>query len=188
MIRIALVGDIGSGKTFISNLFGYPTFSADKIVSQIYKKDKKVFFKLKKKLPESFLNFPIKKDVLIKAITKNEKNIQIISSIVHPVVKKYLTAFLKKNKSKKIVILDIPLFFENKLNKKNDKVIFIDSKPSDIVKKLSLRKNFNKKILKKLKKLQFPITYKKSKSNYVIKNNFDKVSACKAVKTLLKNL
>ena len=49
MIRIALVGGIGSGKTFISKLFGYPVFSADNSVSKIYSKNKKVFLKLKKK-------------------------------------------------------------------------------------------------------------------------------------------
>ena len=36
MIRIALTGDIGSGKTFISKLFGYPVFNADEVVIKIY--------------------------------------------------------------------------------------------------------------------------------------------------------
>ena len=58
MIRIALTGDIGSGKTFISKLFGYPVFNADEVVIKIYKKNKKVFSKLKKKLPNTFTKFP----------------------------------------------------------------------------------------------------------------------------------
>ena len=40
MIRIAIVGDIGSGKSFIAKLFGYPVFNADRVVSGIYKNDK----------------------------------------------------------------------------------------------------------------------------------------------------
>ena len=47
MIRIGIIGDIGSGKTFVANNFGYPVFSADLEVAKIYKKDKKVFLKLK---------------------------------------------------------------------------------------------------------------------------------------------
>jgi len=48
MIRIALVGDIGSGKSYYANLFGYPVFNADLIVAEIYKKNKKCFNKIKK--------------------------------------------------------------------------------------------------------------------------------------------
>ena len=48
MRKIALVGDIGSGKTFISNLFKYPIFNADLIVSNLYKKDKFLFRKSNK--------------------------------------------------------------------------------------------------------------------------------------------
>ena len=49
MIRIAIVGNIGSGKTYISKLFNYPVFNADQIVSKIYSKDKNIYLKLKKK-------------------------------------------------------------------------------------------------------------------------------------------
>ena len=110
MIRIALVGEIGSGKSFISNLFGFPVFDADKVVSKIYDEDKSVYKKLKKKLPTFFNSFPVKKNDLIKSISKNKKNIKIISNIVHPIVRKHLQKFLKKNKKRKVVILDIPLF------------------------------------------------------------------------------
>ena len=73
MIRIALVGSIGSGKTFISNLFGYPVFNADESVSKIYSNNKKIFYKLKKRLPKFFTDPPIKKEELIKAIVKIKK-------------------------------------------------------------------------------------------------------------------
>ena len=55
MIRIALIGRIGSGKTFISNLFGYPVFNAAESVSKIYSNNKKIFYKLKKKLPKNIM-------------------------------------------------------------------------------------------------------------------------------------
>ena len=188
MIRIALVGEIGSGKTFISKLFGYPTFNADVVVSEIYNRDKKTFNKLKKRLPNFFFDFPVKKKELIKAILKNKENITIISSIIHPVVRKKLNIFLKKNKKEIIVILDIPLFLENKLNKKNDSIIYIQAKQKNIKKKLNLRKNYNKEILKKLKDLQYSLKRKKTKSNYVIKNTFNKKSARKAVKNVLNKI
>ena len=187
MIRIAIIGDIGSGKTFISKLFGYPTFNADEIVSKIYSKDKKTYYKLKKKLPNCLSNFPVKKDELIKAIIKNEKNIKIISTIIHPIVRRHLEQFLKKNKNN-TVILDIPLFLENKLDKKKDKIIFIDSNRRDILKNIKIRKNYNKLVLKRLRKLQLPLYKKRRKSYFIIKNNFKVDLARKNVKNILRKI
>ena len=78
MIRIALVGCIGSGKTFISKLFKFPVFNADEFVSKIYSKNRNVYFLLKKRLPNFFYRFPIKKKELINAIIYNERNIKKI--------------------------------------------------------------------------------------------------------------
>ena len=69
MIRIALVGDIGSGKTFISKLFKFPVFNADKIVSEIYSKNKKIYSDLKKSYQISLTIFRLKKE-LIEALIK----------------------------------------------------------------------------------------------------------------------
>ena len=188
MIRLALVGGIGSGKTFISKLFGYPVFNADDTVTKIYFNNKKVFYKIKKKLPKFFINPPIKKDQLIKAIIKNKKNLKIISTIVHPEVRKELQKFLKKNKKKKVVILDIPLFLENKLNEKGDVIIFIQSSKKATLKKIKKRKNFNNSIFQKLKKMQLPLSIKKKKSQFIIKNNFKKNFARKNVKDILRKI
>ena len=55
MIKIGILGDIGSGKSYVAKNFGYPVFNADIEVSKLYKKDKKIFNKLKKILPEYIL-------------------------------------------------------------------------------------------------------------------------------------
>ena len=39
MIRIGILGDIGSGKTYVAQSFGYPFFNADLEVTKLYKKD-----------------------------------------------------------------------------------------------------------------------------------------------------
>ena len=186
MIRIAIIGSIGSGKTYISKLFGFPVFNADEIVSKIYSEDKNVFIKLKKKLPNNFNKFPINKDELINTILRNKKNINKISSIIHPVVRKYFVKFLKINKKKKVVVLDIPLYLENKLNKKGDIIIFIHSRNADILKRIKKRKNYNKSIFQKLKKLQFTSNYKRKKSHFTIKNDFNRNSTRKKVKDIIK--
>jgi dephospho-CoA kinase len=96
--------------------------------------------------------------------------------------------FLKKNKNKKIVILDIPLLLENKINKKKDILIYIQAKKSSILKRLKKRKNFNQKLLKKFKTIQYSNTYKKKKSHFIIKNDFTKKSVNIEIKNILNKL
>tara|TARA_B100000029_G_scaffold414620_1_gene418095 strand:+ start:1319 stop:1903 length:585 start_codon:yes stop_codon:yes gene_type:complete len=187
MIKIGIVGDIGSGKSFIARQFGYPVFDADKQVSKIYKENNNCFKKLKKKLPNFIKSFPIKKKELKKAVLNNKKNLKKIENIVHPEVQKYMKKFIKLNKNKKILIFDIPLLIENKIyNKKKMIIVFVDAKKKDINKKLRKRKNYDEKIIKKLRKFQLPLEIKKKKSNYLIKNDFKSLNLRKRVK-ILKN-
>ena len=188
MIRIGLVGDIGSGKSFLAKKFGYPVFNADHEVAELYKKEKKVFLKLKKVLPKYIFSFPINKKEISKAILVNEKNLKKIVKIVHIEIRKKMFLFLRKNKSKKIVILDIPLLLENKLNRKKDIIIFVKSPKLQINKRLKKRKNFNQQLFNKFKKLQLPLDYKSSKSNFTIKNDFTSKSVKKDIKAILKKI
>ena len=173
MIRVAILGDIGSGKTFVSKQFGYPIFNADEEVSKIYKKDKSCFLKIKKALPKFILSNSLNKNEITNAILDDFKNLNKISKIVHPLVRKKLNYFLLKNKKKKMVVLDIPLYIENKLHKKDDILVFIDAKKNDIQKKLKKRKNYNKTIFNNLKLIQLPLAKKKRMSKFTLVNNFN---------------
>jgi len=187
MIKIGIVGDIGSGKSFIARQFGYPIFDADQQVSKIYKENNNCFKKLKKKLPSFIKSFPIKKKELKSAVFNNQNNLKKIENIIHPEVKKNMKKFIKLNRNKKILIFDIPLLIENKIYNKHKMVlVFVDAKKKDINKKLRKRKNYDEKIIKKLRKLQLPLEIKRKKSNYLIKNDFKRSNLKKRVK-ILKN-
>ena len=186
MKRIGILGDIGSGKSYVANSFGYPIFNADYEVSKLYKKNRDVYKKLKKLLPEYIYEFPIDKTQLSKAILANNSNLQKIIKIVHKEIRNKMRFFLNKNKNKKFVILDIPLLLENKINKKTDILIYVKAKKTDILRNLKNRKNFNLKILNKFKKIQLPLAYKKRKSKFIINNKFTKKSVKDDVKYILK--
>ena len=188
MIRIGIIGNIGSGKSYVAQNFGYPVFNADYEVAQLYQRDKKIFTKLKKSLPKYIQSFPIEKKEVSNAILANKNNLKKIVKIVHVEVSKKMHIFLKKHKNKKIVILDVPLLLENKINKKKDILVFIQSKQSDILKRLKKRKNFNQKLLKKFKNIQFPVKYKKKKSNFIIKNDFTNKTVNDGVKNILMEI
>ena len=188
MIKIGILGDIGSGKSYVAKNFGYPVFNADVEVGKLYKKEKKTFNKLKKILPKHIHSFPINKNEICDAILANNSNLKKIIKIVHLEIRKKMDIFFKKNINKKIVILDIPLLLENKINKKNDILIFVQSKKIDIFKRLKKRKNFNLKLYKKFKNIQLSLNYKKKKSQFVIKNNFTNKSINKSIKKILKDI
>ena len=184
MIRISLVGDIGSGKTYVSKLFGVPCFFADIEVKKLYRNNKQCFVKLKKKFPQFIKTFPIKKNELSNTIKNKFSNLKSIGFIVHPFIRKKLNIFLKKNRKKKIVVLDIPLYLENKMYKRNDVIIFLKTKRKDVNSRLKRRKNFNQKLLNILRKSQLTLKQKKNKSNYVLVNNFNNAIMKREVKIL----
>ena len=111
--------------------------------------------------------------MLSKIIKNKISNLKTIGFIVHPFIRKKLRMFLKINKKKKIVVLDIPLYLENKMYKKNDIIIFLKTKKKDINSRLKKRKNFNQRLLNILRKSQLTLKQKKNKSNYVLVNNYN---------------
>tara|TARA_B100000242_G_C43015624_1_gene472258 strand:- start:553 stop:1140 length:588 start_codon:yes stop_codon:yes gene_type:complete len=172
MIRVGIIGDIGSGKSFVSKLFKYPIFNADNEVKNIYKSNKNCFLKLKKKLPRYIKSFPIKKKNLIEAINADKNNLKKITDVVHPLVRIKLDNFLKKNKKRQMVILDIPLLVENNIYKKDDILIFVKTYKYKILNRLKKRANYNKSILKKLRNNQTLLFKKRKLANYIVENNY----------------
>ena len=188
MIKIGILGDIGSGKSFVAKQFGYPVFNADKEVSDIYRKDKDCYKKIKKKFPKFIKSKTLKKNELGNIIKANKRNLKNISDIVHPIVRKRMHSFFKINKRKKMVVLDIPLLVENKLYDKNFYLIFVQSSKNEINKRLKKRPFYNKKIIYSLRKSQRSLAYKKKISNYVIRNNFKLLSLKKNIKIIKRKI
>ena len=188
MIRLAVVGDIGSGKSYVAKLFGYPVFNADAEVAKLYKKSRRCYNNLKKALPNYISSFPIKKNKLSEAIIDDHNNLKKIIKIIHPEVRSHMNNFIKRNKRKKFVVLDIPLLMENKINRKNDVLIFVDARKKEITKRLQKRPNTNLKIIKRIKKFQLPVELKKKRSDFIIKNNFRNNYIKKNVKKVMEKI
>ena len=188
MIKVGIIGDIGSGKSFVAKQFGYPVFNADAEVNKIYKKNKICFNRLKNKLPRYISSFPVKKKELGKAVIQNKNNLKKIIKIVHPIVRANMNNFFRKNKNKKMVVLDVPLLLENKINKKNYVLVFVNAKKKEIQRRLKKRPNYNEKMFNILKKIQLPLEIKKKKSKFLIKNNFKSSYVRKNVRVLKKKI
>ena len=188
MIRIGIIGDIGSGKSFVANSFGYPVFNADQEVSNLYKKNRKIFKSLNKLIPKHIISFPIDKREISNAILANQINLKKIVKVVHKEIRKKMKLFLTKNRKRKIIILDIPLLLENKINNKKDILVYVEAKKFKIKKRLKNRLNYNNKLFNKFKKIQLPIDYKKRKAHFIIKNDFTNISVKIGIKKILEEI
>ena len=90
--------------------------------------------------------------------------------------------------TKPLVILDIPLLLENRINKKGDILVYVQASKSNILKRLKKRQNFNQKLLNKFRSIQLPHRYKRDRSHFIVKNNFTRKSVNDGIKRVLKKI
>ena len=174
MVRVGILGSIGSGKSFVANIFqkfGFDIFSADAEVAKIYKNNKVVNKKISKFFKLKLYKDRINREQLRDFIKKYPKKFKFLNQTIHPLVRKRLVNFLEKNKNKKLVVLDIPLLIENKLFKFVDIFIFIKTEPGAFNNRIIRRKNLDKSFLKVLRKQQVSEKIKESYANFVVFNN-----------------
>ena len=180
---IGITGSIASGKTTVALLMAgkkYPLFSADQIVSNLYKK--KSFIKILVKKFKLKNKEKIKNQ--IKFILKdNENSINKLESIIHPFVRKEMIKFFKKKN--KLLFLEIPLLIESKLNKYFDRLIFVGAKKNLRLKRY-IKKKGDRKIFSILDKRQLSSTLKKRICDYTINNNYSLAILQKNVKNFTK--
>ena len=105
-----------------------------------------------------------------KLLSKNPEKLRTIEKIIHPLVRKELKSFVKKNKRQKFLIFEIPLLIESRLMKSFDKIILVNSKKVLRLKRY-LKRRKNKIFFKLLDKRQLSPIKKIKFSDHVINNN-----------------
>ena len=123
-MKIGITGSLSSGKSSVAKILSKNKnllFSADKIVRDLYSNNKfKSYLKKKFRIKRKNIKEEIKKKLLNKEISLKE-----LSKIIHPLVRKKMKEFHKKNKNKKIIFFEIPLLVESKLMKFFDFIILV---------------------------------------------------------------
>jgi dephospho-CoA kinase len=174
MVKVGILGPVGSGKSFVANIFrtlGFNVFSADEVVSKIYQNNRIVNKKISKSFRLKLYKNKINKKELREFVKKYPKKFKFLNKIIHPVVRKELINFLEKNKNKKLVILDVPLLIENKLFKFVDIFVYIKTKSVAFNSRIVKRKNLDQLFLKILRKQQVGEKIKEGYADFVIFNN-----------------
>ena len=187
MIKIGITGSLASGKSTVAKLISrnkYPIFSADNVVKALYKK--KIFTKKVKK-QFHFKNTKNLKNKIKNLIKKDKKMLKKLELIIHPLVRKEMKAFIKKEKNIKIAIFEIPLLIESKLTRYFDVIIFVGAKKNIRLRRY-VAKGGNKKIFTILEKRQKKPIKKIKISDHVIYNNKSVKNLKKDIKKVLKEI
>jgi len=175
---IAITGGIGSGKsTFCSKLNdkGFKVHSSDEQVAKIYKNPEKKFVTYLRTigLSKSISKKNIDKKIISKIIFENKQIRKKLELYIFKIVRKKRSDFIKKEKQKKtkLIFIDIPLLFENNLEKKFNKVISIIASKPVRLKRLKKTRKMTENQFKNITRSQTSDVIRKMKSDYVIYNN-----------------
>jgi len=174
MIKVGILGSVGSGKSFVANIFkelGFNIFSADQVVSQIYERKKNINYKISKFFKLKLNRGKINKNELRDTLKKNPKKFKYLNKIIHPIVRKKLILFLSKYKKTKLVVLDIPLLIENKMFNFVDIFIFVKTKSNIFKIRIKKRRNLDKQFLKLLENQQADEKIKKGYADFIVDNS-----------------
>ena len=186
MVRVGILGSVGSGKTFIANIFkelSFNIFSADSEVANIYKNNKIVNKKIAKFFKLKLYKGKINKQDLRDSLKKNPKKFKFLNKTIHPIVRKRLAIFLSRFKKNKLVVLDIPLLVENKMLNFVDILVLVKTRSNSFLSRIKKRKNLDKQFLNILRKQQASEKIKESYADFIIYN-----SSKNKVKLQVKNI
>ena len=175
---IAITGGIGSGKSTLCSKLkdkGFKIHSSDEQVAKIYKNPDKKFFTYLRTigLSKSISKKNIDKNIISKIIFENKQIRKKLELYIFKIVRKKRSNFIKQEKEKKtrLIFIDIPLLFENNLEKQFHKVISIIASKQVRLKRLKKTRKMTVTQFKNIIRSQTSDVIRKKKSDYVIHNN-----------------
>ncbi len=191
MIILGLTGSIGMGKSTTADFFkalNIPVFDADATVHNLYETE--LVEPIAKIFPKAVLDHKIDRNLLAKEVLDNPDAMNQLENIVHPVIRSYQEIFIKNERAKKtpLVVLDLPLLFEKKLEQTVDKILLVTA-PFEIQRERVLsRKNMNKEKFQKILNRQIPDSEKRKKADFIIETHKGLNHAKDQVSSIVKNL
>tara|TARA_B100000700_G_C14951992_1_gene812129 strand:+ start:861 stop:1454 length:594 start_codon:yes stop_codon:yes gene_type:complete len=192
--KIAITGRIGTGKSVILNQFkflGYKTYSSDQMVKELYAKDKHIINEVRKLNSSLVFNKKIRFDKLSNKAFKDPSFLLKLEKIIHPRLHHIRSKIIKtnqinKNGNRNIIVFEIPLLFEKKLQNNFDLVILLKCKKYLQMKRVLKRANMNVKKFENINKKFISERKKITLSDYVINSGIGKNHTITKIKEIIK--
>jgi dephospho-CoA kinase len=171
MIIIGLTGSIGMGKSTVAAMLiraGIPLFDADRAVHQLQEPKGSLLSQIEARFPCTTGPAGVDRHKLGAAVFGNAEALRALEHIVHPAVARLRGDFLRRNRSRPIVVLDIPLLFEKKGWKSVDKILVVSAPAWKQRKRVLARPGMNYAKFAKIRKLQLPDVQKRKRADFII--------------------
>ena len=188
MIRIALTGSIGMGKSTVARMFeaaGVAVFDADQVVHALQSDDEVLIAAIGKRFPGSVRGDELDREALRRMVLGRPAELESLEAIVHPAVQAARTRFISENKEAPALLFDIPLLFETGGGGGFDKVITVTA-PADVQRERVLaRDGMSAERLDAILARQMPDAEKRRRSDFVIDNGGDLSTTERQVRNIL---
>ena len=177
MIRIALTGSIGMGKSTVARMFeqaGVPVFDADAVVRALQGPGGELVEAIAKHFPGTRgADGGIDRDALSKRVLADSEDLARLEAIVHPAVHRERARFLLENQGKPALLFEIPLLYETGGGEAFDKVVVVSAQPEIQRARVLGRPGMTEDKLNALLARQMPDEEKRKRADFVIDTGGD---------------
>jgi dephospho-CoA kinase len=176
MIRIALTGSIGMGKSTVAKLFeraGVPVFDADAVVRKLQGPGGGLVAKIGELFPGCVRAGTLDRDCLAEIVLADREKLTSLEQIVHPAVQEAREVFVLEHAGAPALVFEIPLLFETGSEKAFDKVVVV-SAPAEVQHaRVLARTGMSAAKLESILARQMPDAEKRSRADFVVDTGSD---------------
>lgn len=176
MMKIALTGSIGMGKSTVAAMFeraGIPVFDADAAVRRLQGKQGALLGPLEERFPGVVVNDVLDRDALARRVIDDPAALAALEAIVHPAVREERERFIEDHHNAPTLLFDIPLLFETAGEREFDKVIVVSAPPEVQRQRMLQRAGMTPTKFHALLSRQMPDAEKRSRADFVIDTSGD---------------
>lgn len=176
MIRIALTGSIGMGKSTVARMFeaaGVPVFDADAVVRQLQGPGGALVNRIGELFPGCVRCGTLDRECLAQIVLEDPAKLATLEDIVHPAVRDWRQSFIDKHSGAPALIFEIPLLFETHGEKEFDKVIVVSAPPDVQRARVLARQGMTAPKFDSILRRQMPDEEKRRRADFVIDTGTD---------------
>ena len=191
MIKLALTGSIGMGKSTVAQMFeraGIPLFDADSVVRRLQGKGGALVDAIGAAFPSAMAGAALDRDRLANLVLGDAAELARLEAIVHPAVREARDSFIAANSDAKALLFDIPLLFETSQEGDYDKVVVV-SAPAEVQRERVLRRpGMTPAKLESILARQMADSDKRARADFVIDTSGDLSTTGRQVRSILSCL